>query len=561
MKLTGAEIVFECLKRENVDTVFGYPGGQVIPLYDALYNVKGIKHVLVRHEQGAAHAAEGYARASGKVGVCIATSGPGATNLVTGIADAHMDSVPLVAITGQVTTGALGKDSFQEVDMKSITFAITKHNYLVKDIKDLPRVFKEAFHLASTGRPGPVLIDIPADIQVAKTEFVYPHEAKIRGYKPTYNGHLAQIKKISKVINGAKKPMIIAGGGVIISGGEKELLELAETLSIPVATTLMGLGAFPEDHPLSLGMIGMHGTAYANYAANETDLILALGTRFSNRATGAVKAFAPKADIIHIDIDPAEIGKNVQCLYPIVGDVKTVLQPLNQLLEKKENPEWLSQIKKWKDDFPLTYEQSAEQIKPQYVIEEIMRLGKGEPIIVTDVGQHQMWSALFYRHSKARHFISSGGLGTMGFGLPAAIGAQFGQPDKTVVLIAGDGGSQMNMQELMVAVENKLPIKIIILNNSYLGMVRQWQEIFYQKHYSSVDMSAAPDFVKLAEAYGAVGLRAEKPEEVTAVLEKALAVKDGPVLIDFRIVKEENVFPMIPGGGSVAQMIIGGAKK
>lgn len=561
MRLSGAETVLECLKREGVTKVFGYPGGTVVPLYDALYDFEGLEHILVRHEQGAAHAADGYARATGTVGVCIATSGPGATNLVTGIANAYMDSVPMVIITGQVPTSGLGKDTFQEVDMTSITFAITKHNYLVKDIKDLPRVFKEAFHLAATGRPGPVLIDIPKDIQTAKAEFVYPEEVKIRGYKPTYYGHLAQIKKIAKIINQAKRPIICAGGGVISSGAEVELLKLAEDLAIPVTTTLMGLGCFSEDHPLSLGMLGMHGTGYANYAINECDLILALGTRFSDRSTGAVEHFAPKAQIIHIDIDPAEIGKNVFSYYPVVGDVKAVLKALVQLLDVKENPEWLARVEQLKTAYPLTYDKDSPELKPQYVIEEICRTAGDQAIIVTEVGQHQMWAALHYTHTKSRHFVSSGGLGTMGYGLPAAIGAQMGQPEKTVFNIAGDGSIQMNIQELIVAVEHKLPIKIVILNNGYLGMVRQWQELFFSKRYSATPLSCCPDFIKLAEAYGAAGIRVEKKEEVHKALKEAMEINDRPTVLEFRIAPEENVFPMVPPGGTVGQMIMGGGKK
>jgi len=561
VRLSGAEIVLECLKSEGVKEIFGYPGGCVIPLYDALYSCEGLKHILVRHEQGAAHAADGYARATGKVGVCIATSGPGATNLVTGIANAYMDSVPMVVITGQVTTAGLGKDTFQEVDMTSITFPITKHNYLVKDVKDLPRVFKEAFHLASTGRPGPVLIDIPKDILTAKSEFSYPEEVRIRGYKPTYQGHLAQIRKIAKMVNQAKRPVIYAGGGVIISKAEAELLKMAEGLSIPVTTSLMGLGCFPEDHPLSLGMLGMHGTGYANYAINEADLLIALGTRFSDRSTGAVESFAPKAEIIHIDIDPAEIGKNIFSYYPVVGDVKEVLKALVQMLEPKENPDWVANINKWKEAYPLTYDKESNEIKPQYVIEEIRRITQGDGIIVTEVGQHQMWAALHYSHTKPRHFISSGGLGTMGYGLPAAIGAQMGRPDKVVFNIAGDGSIQMNIQELIVAVEHQLPIKIAILNNGYLGMVRQWQELFFNKRYSATPLNCCPDFVKLAEAYGAVGLRIEKKEDVSRVLTQAMSITDKPTVLDFRIAPEENVFPMVPPGGTVGQMIFGGGKK
>jgi len=552
--MTGAEILIECLKREGVEVMFGYPGGAVLPIFDKLYD-SDIKFILTRHEQAAAHAADGYARATGKVGVCIATSGPGATNLTTGIATAYMDSIPIVAITGQVRTHLIGNDAFQEADVTGITRPITKYNYLVKDVKDLARIVREAFHIASTGRPGPVLIDIPVDIQQKDTEFIWPESINIRGYKPTYFGHLGQIKKAAKFIQNSKKPLIYAGGGVIISSAHQELKELAEKIQAPVTTTLMGLGGFPSLHPLSLGMLGMHGTVYANLAVQNADLIIAVGARFDDRVTGRLDAFAPYAKIIHIDIDPSSISKNVRVDVPIVGNAKNVL---GQLLEEINRPpdtkEWLKTIAEWKKKYPLRYEDKG-KIKPQYVIEEIYNLTKGEAIIVTEVGQNQMWAAQWYKFSKPRTFLSSGGLGTMGYGFPAAIGAKVGCPKSIVFDIAGDGSIQMNIQELATCVCNKINVKVAILNNGYLGMVRQWQELFYKKRYSYTCLYN-PDFVKLAEAYGAVGIRVTKKEEVRSAIEKALEI-DNTVFIDFHIEPEENVFPMVPAGEAIDRMIGG----
>jgi len=556
MELTGAQALLESLKKEGVEIVFGLPGGAVLPLYDALYHEKGIKHILVRHEQAAGHAADGYARASGKAGVCIATSGPGATNLVTAIANAHMDSVPMVAITGQVATSLLGKDSFQEADITGITLPITKHNYLVKDTAQIPAIVKEAFHIASTGRPGPVLIDIPKDLQIKKLEFNYPEKIDLDSYKPTYHGHPKQISIASKIIDSAKKPMIYAGGGVILAGAEKELLELATKISAPVTTTLMGKGGFPETHPLSLGMLGMHGTVYANYAVTECDLLIAVGARFDDRVTGHIDHFAPNAKVIHIDIDPAEIGKNVKVDVPIVGDVKNVLTVLNKHVKQKEShSEWIAQVMGWKEKHPLCYKDDG-TMKPQAVIEKICEATKGEAIICTEVGQNQMWAAQFYKYTKPRTFISSGGLGTMGYGFPAAIGAQAACPDKVVIDIAGDGSIQMNIQELNTAVNNKLPVIICILNNGYLGMVRQWQELLHGRRYSHTDLGNNPDFIKIAEAYGAQAIRVEKLEDVEAALNKAMAERERPTVIDFVVSREENVFPFVPAGQPINEMIV-----
>jgi len=557
MEITGAQALLESLKNEGVDIIFGYPGGQVLPLYDAMYSFKAIKHILVRHEQGAAHMADGYARATGKVGVCVATSGPGATNLVTGIANANMDSIPMVIITGQVSTTLLGRDSFQEADITGITMPITKHNYLVKNVTDLPRIVKEAFYIARTGRPGPVLIDIPKDVFTHKLNYKYPGEVDLPSYRPKVEGHPKQISVAVKAIQAATKPIIYAGGGVISAGAAHELKELAEKCNIPVTTTLMGLGAFPGTHELSLGMLGMHGTAFANYAVTECDLLIAIGARFDDRVTGHIAKFAPNAKILHIDVDPAEISKNVRVDIPIVGDVKQVLKALNEKVGAKEkHAAWADQIGEWKRKYPLAYKKD-EFLKPQYVIEQIYEMTKDrDTIIATEVGQHQMWSAQFYKYSKPRSWISSGGLGTMGFGFPAAIGAQFGRPDALVIDIAGDGSIQMNIQELTTAVNNKLPIKIVVLNNAFLGMVRQWQELIYEHHYSHTNLCNNPDLVKVAEAFGAAGLRATKPEEVGPTLEQAFAINDRPVLIDFIIAKEENVFPFVPPGQAINEMII-----
>ncbi|UCB57106.1 MAG: biosynthetic-type acetolactate synthase large subunit [Candidatus Omnitrophota bacterium] len=554
MKLSGAKILIESLKKEGVEVIFGYPGGSVLPIFDVLYD-NPIKFILTRHEQGAAHAADGYARATGKAGVCLATSGPGATNLVTGIATAYMDSIPVVAITGQVKTHLIGNDAFQEADVTGVTRPITKHNFLVKDVRELAQTIKNAFHLAQSGRPGPVLIDLPVDVTMAETEFHHPKEPDLRGYRPTISGHPGQIKKAARLILQSKRPIIYAGGGVIISGASQELKKLADKASIPVTTTLLGLGCFPQTHKLSLGMLGMHGTAYANHAIMESDLIIAVGARFDDRVTGRLDAFAPEAKIIHIDIDPSAISKNVEVDIPIVGDARNILSQLNKIVKPVQTKKWLERIDGWKKKSPLSYKKD-DKLRPQYVVEQIYELTKGEAIICTEVGQNQMWAAQFYQYTKERTYISSGGLGTMGYGFPAAIGAQVGKPDSIVFDIAGDGSFQMNIQELATAVANKLPVKVAILNNCYLGMVRQWQELFYKKRYSFTCL-ANPDFVKVAQAYGARGIRVEKKKDVTPALKQALSVKDAPVVLDFIVEKEENVFPMVPAGEAINRMIGG----
>ena len=554
MKLTGAQILIESLKKEGVEVIFGYPGGVLLPTFDVLYDAP-INFVLVRHEQAAAHAADGYARATGKVGVCLATSGPGATNLVTGIATAYMDSIPMVAITGQVKTSLIGNDAFQEADVTGITRPITKHNYLVKNVEDLSLVIKEAFYVASTGRPGPVVIDLPVDVQMAETEFQYPSDISMRGYKPTYTGHQGQVKKAAKLIEKSKKPVIYAGGGIIISGASAQLREFAEKIQAPVVTTLLGLGGFPQTHELSLGMLGMHGTAYANYAVTESDLVIAVGSRFDDRVTGRLDAFAPDAKVIHIDIDPSSVSKNVAVDIPIVGDAKKILVELNKVVKKPDTAAWLKKMHAWKKDHPLYYSQEGSRIKPQYVVEQIYEATKGDAIICTEVGQNQMWAAQYYKYTEPRTFISSGGLGTMGYGFPAAIGAKLGCPEKTVFDIAGDGSIQMNIQELATAVENKISVKIAILNNSCLGMVRQWQELFYKKRYSYTKLPSLPDFVKVAEAYGAVGMRIKKKEDVLPAIEKAMSI-DNVVVMDFVVEEEENVFPMVPAGEAINKMIV-----
>ncbi len=552
-KLNGAQILVESLIKEGVEVIFGYQGGSVLPIFDVLYDAP-IKFIMVRHEQGAAHAADGYARSTGKVGVCLATSGPGATNLVTGIATAYMDSIPMVALTGQVPTPMIGNDAFQEADIVGMTRPITKHNYLVKKPADLARTIKEAFYITATGRPGPVLIDLPKDVSTGMAEYKYPDKIEMRSYNPTYYGHPGQIKKAAELIQEAKKPVIYAGGGVVTSGASRELIELAEKTSIPVTTTLMGLGGFPGTHPLFLGMLGMHGTKYANFAMVETDLIIAIGARFDDRITGKLDEFATNATIIHIDIDPASISKNVKAHLSIVGDVRCVLTELNKIVQPLEITPWLKKINEWKKNYPLTYKKGDGCLKPQFIIEEIGKVTQGKAIITTEVGQNQMWAAQYYKCDYPRHFLSSGGLGTMGYGLPAAIGAQVGNPDKIVFDIAGDGSIQMNIQELMTAVQYKLPVNVAILNNQYLGMVRQWQELFYNKRYVQTSLAMSPDFVKLAEAYGAEGIRVTEEKDVRPALEQAIETPK-PVLIDFRIVPEENVFPMVPAGAALTQMI------
>jgi acetolactate synthase-1/2/3 large subunit len=553
--MNGAKILIESLKREGVEVIFGYPGGQVLPIFDALYD-GSIKFILTRHEQGAAHAADGYSRATGKVGVCLATSGPGATNLTTGIANACMDSIPMIAITGQVKSFLIGNDAFQEADITGVTRPITKHNYLVKDIKDLAKTIREAFYIASSGRPGPVLIDIPSDVQQQETEFIWPEEISIRSYRPTCFGHPGQIKKAAKLIASAKKPLIYAGGGVITSEAHYELKKLTEKLNVPITWTLMGIGCFPATHKLSLGMLGMHGTAYANHAIMEADLILAVGARFDDRVTGRLDKFAPYAKIVHIDIDPTSISKNVKVDIPIVGDAKNVLGQLIEDINKlPDTSEWLKTIELWKKKYPLKYQDTKDIIKPQYVVGQIYEATKGNAIITTEVGQNQMWAAQWYKYDYPRSFISSGGLGTMGFGFPAAMGAKVGKPDSIVFDIAGDGSIQMNIQELATCVCNKINVKVAILNNGYLGMVRQWQELFYKKRYSYTTLMN-PDFVKLAESYGASGIRVTKKEDVRKAIEKAISINN-VVFIDFKVVEEENVYPMVPAGEALNRMIEG----
>lgn len=552
-KMSGAKAIIESLRRENVDVIFGYPGGAVLPLYDELYDAD-IRHVLVRHEQAAAHAADGYARATGKVGVCVATSGPGATNLVTGIATAYMDSVPIVAITGQVPSSLIGYDAFQEANITGITLPITKHNYLVQDAKDIPRIFKEAFYIAQTGRPGPVLIDVPKDFQTDLIEFDYPAEVKLRGYKPTYSGNEQQVKKAASLILKSEKPVFYVGGGIIFSNATEELHALAECIMAPVTTTLMGMGAFPSAHPLSLGMLGMHGTRYANYAIQESDLIIAVGVRFDDRVTGKISAFAPNAKIIHIDIDPAEIGKNVRVDVPIVGDAKNIIKSLLKFVkqEKVKSEAWTKKIAAWKKEFPLTYKKDN-FLRPQFVVEQISEICP-DAIIVTEVGQNQMWAAQFFNYKNPRTFISSGGLGTMGYGFPAAMGVKVGMPESTVIDIAGDGSFQMNSQELATVVQEDIPVIVAVLNNGFLGMVRQWQELFFNRRFSSTCIESSVDFVKLAEAYGALGLRAKKKSDVKDVIKEA--VKSGrPTVIDFVVEREENVSPMVPAGAAINEIM------
>jgi acetolactate synthase I/II/III large subunit len=554
----GSAMILDALEKEGVEIIFGFPGGAVLPLYDQLYDAP-IKHLLVRHEQAAVHAADGYARVTGRTGVVFATSGPGATNLVTGIANAYMDSVPLVLITGQVASPFIGTDAFQEADITGITLPVTKHNYLVKNINDLPDVLSEAFYIASTGRKGPVLIDIPKDVFDHEAPFEYNQARKIPGYNPTYEGHAGQISRAIKAIRDARRPVIFGGGGLIRSEASEALRELAETARIPVILSLMGLGAYPGDGELFLGMPGMHGSATANYALNEADLIFAAGVRFDDRVTGKLESFARQAKIVHIDIDPAEIGKNVHIDVPIVGDVRLVLEELIRKLRPGNTEKWLQQIKAWQKEYPMPVGSPCldSKLKPQFVIRELSRLSEDKTIVATDVGQHQMWTAQHFVIREPRSLITSGGLGTMGYGFPAAIGAKLAAPDKRVICITGDGSFQMNIQELATAVYNKIDIFIALINNNYLGMVRQWQDIFYNKRYSYTALEGSPDFVRVAEAYGATSLRAENEQEASAAITQALQTR-GPVLVDFKVDPEENVYPMVAPNCPINEIIFGG---
>ena len=563
MELTGAQILLKCLEKEGVDVVFGFPGGAVIDIYDEIPNFS-IEHILVRHEQGAIHAADGYARATGDVGVCLVTSGPGATNTVTGIATAYLDSIPVVIFTGQVPRPLIGNDAFQEVDIVGITRPCTKHNYLVQDITDLAKTVKQAFYLARSGRPGPVLVDLPKDVLNQKCRFDYPESVTMRSYNPNVKPHVGQVRKVAGLIRKAERPLIYSGGGVISSKSHEELRWIAKELHIPVTSTLMGLGAFPgDDEELWLGMLGMHGTYSANMAIHNCDLLLAAGARFDDRVTGKISEFAPHATIIHIDVDPTSIQKNVSVHVPLVADCKEALGALKKEMHamrdevdwERKHEQWMAQIAEWGRMHPLTYIDDEEKIKPQYVVEQIQKITKGEAIICTEVGQNQMWAAQFCKVKEPNMFLTSGGLGTMGYGFPAALGAQRAFPDKLVIDIAGDGSIQMNIQEMMTAVCNKLPVKIVILNNGYLGMVRQWQELFYEKNYCATCMDAQPDFVKLAEAYGAAGFRITRKQDVQSVLEEAFKL-DKPVIVDVRVEQEENVYPMVPAGASLTEMLL-----
>ncbi|OGQ49356.1 MAG: acetolactate synthase, large subunit, biosynthetic type [Deltaproteobacteria bacterium RIFCSPLOWO2_02_FULL_57_26] len=564
MKKTGAEIFLESLKQEGVKVVFGIPGGVVLKIFDVLHQQKDLDVILTRHEQGAAHMAEGYAKATGKAGVVLVTSGPGMTNIVTGLADAYMDSVPLVAFTGQVSTNLIGNDAFQEADNIGISRPCTKHNVLVKDVNDLARTIKEAFYIATTGRPGPVLVDIPKDVSTNKADFKYPEKVQVRGYNPTYEGNKYQIKQAAEEIKTAKRPVIYVGGGAVFSDAAEEVREVAELAQVPVTMTLMGLGSFPGAHPLCMGMLGMHGGYWSNMAMHHADLLIAVGARFDDRVTGKLSDFCPDARVIHIDIDPTSIKKNIHAHIPIVGDVKTVLRQLNVYLRamdgkqsdlKEQRRPWREQIEEWKRAHPLRYEQGAKVVKPQFVIERVFEMTNHEGIVVTDVGQHQMWAAQYFRGAKPRTFITSGGLGTMGFGFPAALGAQKAYPDKLVLCITSEGSFQMNPQELATAAIYKLPVKIVLINNKFHGMVRQWQDLFYESRYASSYLGEIPDFVKLAEAYGILGLRALKPAEVEPVIREGLKHR-GPVLMDFHVDPFENCYPMIPAGGAQHEMML-----
>ena len=558
MKLTGAQLVCESLIKEGVDTIFGLPGGAILPLYQTLPEYSELRHILVRHEQGAAHAADGYARVTGKAGVAWATSGPGATNLITGIATAQMDSVPMVVITGQVSRASIGSDAFQETDTTGISLPVTKHNYLVMDAADIPRIIKEAFHLATTGRPSPVLVDIPKDVFTEEVEypdgFLYPESINLPGYKPSLSGNTAQIKRAAKLINQSKKPVILAGHGIIFSGAYKELKDLAEKAQIPVITTLLGISSFPEDHVLSVGMPGMHGVAYASLAIEDADLLIALGMRFDDRITGKPSEFAKTSRKIHVDIDPSEIGKNVPVDVPVVGDVKNVLDKMIEYVESNTHVEWIQHIEKLKSDHPSLKIRDTDKLLPQYIIHELSEATKGKAIMVTGVGQHQMWAAQHYMYTEPRSWITSGGSGAMGYEVPGAMGAQVGNPTRIVWSIAGDGGFQMTMSELATLVENNIPVKFAIINNNVLGMVRQWQEFFYNKSYVATTYTHNPDFVKLAEAFGMLGIRVTSKNQVKSSIEEAMAY-DGPALIDFVVEEEENVYPMIPAGQTIENLI------
>jgi acetolactate synthase-1/2/3 large subunit len=564
MKMNGARIMLECLKKEGVDTIFGYPGGTVINIYDELYSFKEIRHILPRHEQAGTHAADGYARATGRVGVCLATSGPGATNTVTGIATAYMDSIPMVIITGQVPTALIGNDAFQEVDIIGITRPCTKHSFLVRDVKDLALIMKKAFYIARTGRPGPVLVDLPKDVQIAQAEFVYPETVEIRSYKPTTAGHPRQVEKAMDMILESRRPVFYVGGGAVLGNAAEELTELCRKLTVPVTTTLMGLGSFPENDLHSLGMLGMHGSYCANMAMTNSDLIIAIGARFDDRVTGKLTTFAPHARIIHVDVDPTSIKKNVRVDLPIVGDVKDVLTKMIKQADKLKDKvaefktalaPWQGDIAGWKEKHPIGYKNSTTIIKPQFVIQKLRELSDEDAIISTDVGQHQMWTAQFFQFNKPRTLLTSGGLGTMGYGLPAAMGAQAAFPGRQVITICGDGGVQMNIQEMATLVQNKLPVKIVILNNNFLGMVRQWQELFFDKRYSSTCMELPIDFVKLADAYGAKGFSTAKPSDVEKIIKQGFKEK-GPVIMEFKIAREEKVLPMVPAGAALNEMVL-----
>ncbi len=557
-KMSGADIFFECLKHEGVEVIFGYPGGATLKIYEKLYDIDWLNHVLVRHEQGATHMAEGYAKATGKVGCVLVTSGPGATNTVTGIADAYMDSVPIVVFTGQVPSHLIGNDAFQEADIVGITRPITKHNFLVRDIKELAETIKKAFFIAASGRPGPVVVDLPKDVIMAETEFEYPEEVDIRGYKPKYKGHYNQIKKAAEVIANAERPLLYVGGGVIMSNGSEELTLLARENNLPVTMTLQGLGAFPGTDPQSLGMLGMHGTYWANQAINNCDLLVSLGARFDDRVTGKLDTFASNAYKIHVDIDPTCIDKNIIVDLPIVGDVKHVMAELAAEMPKKPKvDEWWKQIRGWQDECPLHYEKDDGKLRMEFIYEQLSKKTKGEAVIVTDVGQHQMWAAQYFKYNHPRSNLTSGGLGTMGFSVPAAIGAWYGVKDRPIISISGDGGFQMNIQELITAKAYNVPVKFIVLNNTFLGMVRQWQELFHQEKYSFTDLGASnPDFVKIGEALGIPSASTNNPDEVNDLLDRSLANNDGPTLIEFKVEKEDMVFPMVPSGGSISEMMV-----